>query len=260
MLSSIKGEMKPKLTSELAEILGMLVADGCIQKNYICLWGNITEDKPYYDGTVATLFKKVFKIKIRTHEKISNSVYGFYLCNKEIINFLSENFNLKPGSKTYTVKVPEAIMASNDTKIITAFIRGFADCDGYLNFDKRYGNYNKFNKRFNVYPRIVLISVSKELIEQLQYSLERIGIKGNIRSLLPRKDSEKTAYHLTIKGKTMLKMWMNLMGFNNPVHVTKYHIWKKFGLCPTRVNLFEREKILKGQINPYSYYKHGPVA
>ena len=43
----------------------------------------------------------------------------------------------------------------------------------------------------------------------------------------------------------------------NPKHITKYLIWKKFGFCPTNTTLEERRKILKGEINPYSYYKGG---
>lgn len=58
-----------KITKELAEIAGMFAADGCLQDNYICLWGNINEDKEYYDKIVCPLFYKVFDKKIIAHEK-----------------------------------------------------------------------------------------------------------------------------------------------------------------------------------------------
>jgi len=37
---------------------------------------------------------------------------------------------------------------------------------------------------------------------------------------------------------------MNFIGFNNPVHITKYQIWKKFGFCPPNTNLQHRIRIL----------------
>ena len=68
-----------KITKEFAEILGMFAADGCLQNNYICMWGSIYEDQKYYDEIVCPLFSKVFNKEITAHEKKSNSVYGFYI-------------------------------------------------------------------------------------------------------------------------------------------------------------------------------------
>ena len=116
-----------EVSKELAEILGMFAADGCLQKQYICMWGNIHEDKDYYDKIVCPFYSKVFNLNIKAHEKKSNSVYGFYICNKKVIEyFKSLGFT---NNKTYDVKVPEVILNSSDKEIWIAFIRGFADCD-----------------------------------------------------------------------------------------------------------------------------------
>lgn len=37
--------------------------------------------------------------------------------------------------------------------------------------------------------------------------------------------------------------------FHNPVHLTKYDIWKKFGFCPPRTKLQQRIDILEGKID-----------
>src|SRR3989344_7237946 len=118
------------LTEDLAEALGMFAADGCMQDKYICMWGNIGEDKDYYDTIVCPLFSKICNKNIVAHEKKSNSVYGFYVCNKKIVQLFKDfGFNKR---KTYTVKAPEAIVNSNQENLYAAFIRGFTDCDGCI--------------------------------------------------------------------------------------------------------------------------------
>src|SRR3989344_3373733 len=123
-----------KISLEIAELAGIFAADGSMQKQHICFWGNITEDKKYYDTIIVPLFRKAFSIEIKPHEKASNSVYGFYVCKKEVIKFFNENLKFPIGCKTYTVRVPAVIRDSKNPKIWCAFIRGFTDSDGTLSF------------------------------------------------------------------------------------------------------------------------------
>lgn len=115
----------------ISEIAGMFAADGFMQKNYLCMWGNIYQDKEYYDNIVNKFFKKAFNVNLRLHEKKSNSVYGFYLCNRNIINYFNKTLGFTIGNKTYTVSAPKSIL--NNPKYYAVFIRGFVDCDGCLN-------------------------------------------------------------------------------------------------------------------------------
>ena len=91
------------MTPELAEILGMFAADGCLQKDYICMWGNIHEDKDYYD-------------------KIGNSGGGKMRCPKtdELINFVF--FPEKLG-KEATSKVREHLKQCIPCKAIVTRYR-----------------------------------------------------------------------------------------------------------------------------------------
>jgi len=229
----------------------MIAADGCIQKNYLCMWGNITEDRLYYDQHVVPLFEKEFKIILNPHEKKSNAVYGFYLCNKKLVEELSKELNFKEGNKTYSVRIPGKIMESSKKGVKCAFIRGFADCDGCLNFSRSYGKYNNFKKTFHHYPRILLSSASKNLMIDLSRLLKECEIKHFIR-----KNGKNQL--LEIKGVSRLEKWMELIGFSNPVQKTKYLIWKEYGFMPPKTSLNERFKILGGEINPQEYY--GPIA
>lgn len=250
--------MKYKLNAEIAELAGAFAADGCLQKNYLCFWGNITEDRKYYKNIIVPFFERNFKVKINLHDKKSNSVCGFYICKKEIVSFFSNTLSFPIGSKSYIVEIPKIIFKNKDEKIITSFIRGFADCDGCLNFDKRYGNYKNFKKTHHTYPRIFIGSVSHKIIGQISDLLNKLKIKHTLHISSSKKINEKPSLVITIRGKERLEKWMKIIGFNNPVQVTKYKIWKKYGFVPPNTNIAKREKVLKGEINPYTCY--GPVA
>ncbi len=242
-----------KLTKELAEIIGMFAADGCLQKEYICMWGNISEDKDYYDKVVCPLFSKVFKKKIIAHEKKSNSVYGFYLCNKKAIEFFRKiGFS---NNKTYNLKVPEIVLKSNNQEMYAAFIRGFADCDGGFSLMKRKGKYKLFKKKFHTYPRIDIRSVSKEVIADLTLLLKKLSIDYTSWVEKRKKLKEKDMHRITIRGISKVEKWMNKISFDNPAQFTRYQVWKKFGFCPIRTTLEQRKLILQNKLDPYSFYK-----
>jgi len=239
-----------KITKEFSEILGMFAADGCLQDNYICMWGNILEDKEYYDKIVCPLFSGVLNKKIIAHEKKSNSVYGFYICGKEIVNsFRSLGFSNK---KTYDVKIPKEIIESEDKKVISAFIRGFADCDGCLTFMKRKEKgYSKFKQKFHTYPRIFIRIASENMINDLSYLLNKLKIDHSTYIQKSKHKNWADMNIICIRGKTRVEKWMDKIGFNNHAKTTKYNIWKRYGFCPNNININKRNLILKNELNPY---------
>jgi len=231
------------ISKELAEIAGIFAADGSIQKAHLCIWGNITEDRAYYDQVLTKLFKKEFKITPRCHEKRSNSVYGFYICDKKVIKTFNK-LGFNAGKKTYTVKIPEKIIKSNNPEIWTSFIRGFFDGDGCLNFSKRKGTASQFKKEHHTYPRIFLSSRSFELIRQIHKLLTKLEIRATFNIHKPSYEWEKPAAVITIRGVNMLEKWIQLIGMNNQASFTKYLLWKKQGFCPANTTLQERFRMI----------------
>jgi len=239
-----------KLTKEFAEILGMFAADGCIQDKYICMWGNLFADKEYYDKVVCPLFSQVFNIQVKAHEKKSNSVYGFYVCNHEIINIFRNMGFTK--NKTYDVNIPQAILESSDNKIFAAFIRGYADCDGSINFLRRKGKYKLFKTQYNTYPRVQIISVSHQVIHNISNLLNKLKIKHTFFKRKPNNINEKEALEIAIRGNSRVKSFMDNVGFNNPAQISKYLIWQKFGMCPPKTTHEQRGLILQNKLNPFT--------
>lgn len=242
-----------ELTKEFSEVIGMFAADGCMQKEYICMWGSIFEDKDYYDNIVCPFYSKILKKEIKAHEKKSNSVYGFYICDKTLIKLFKElGFKNK---KTYEVDIPLIIKENNNEEIITAFIRGFSDCDGSIYFQKRKGNYNLFKKTFHTYPKIEIDSVSEKIIKNISLLLNKLKIDHKINITKSRKSNESDKYRIMIRGSKRIENFMEKIGFNNFSKKSKYLIWKKFGFCPIKTTIDQRKQILEGVINPKDFYK-----
>ena len=240
------------LTVEQAEIIGLFVGDGCLQKDYVCFWGNPKEDKEYYDFYLADLFRKAFEIEINPHHKKSNSVYGFYVCKRPVINFFI-NVGFSPGSKTYTVSVPKFVKNS-DLKIKAAFLRGFIAADGCLNFDKRRGKYTEFKRTHHVHPRIILGTVSEQLASDLWQLLEDIGLKSSIQFKKSKNERFSDSYRVIVCGVKNLELWNRKIGFSTERNRTKYEIFKKHGFMPTNTSLEQRRKILKGSLSINTFY------
>ena len=230
----------------------MFAADGCMQKGYICMWGNINEDREYYDNIVCPIFSKIANKQIKAHEKKSNSVYGFYLCDKSIVQLFRE-LGFK-NNKTYNVDIPQIIKESNDSEILAAFIRGFTDCDGCIYFQRRKGKYNLFKRSFHTYPKIEIDSVSENVINSMSEILIKLKIDHKINVTKTKNLNEHTKYRIMIRGPKRVDFFMHKIGFNNPSKKLKYEIWKRFGLCPPRLTFEKRKQILDNKLDPMSLY------
>lgn len=243
-----------KITQAIAEIAGAFAADGCLQKQYLCMWGNISEDKDYYDTCLCKLYHEAFGTSLRPHPKQSNSVYGFYLCDKKIVTFFNNVLHFPIGSKTYSVNVPPLIFETPE--LHPAFIRGFADGDGCITFSKRKGTYSFFKRTRHTYPRIMLSSVSPTKLLQIKTMLDSLEIHNTLLRKKLRIKQTAPINVITIRGTTALRKWMQIVGFSNPVHQTKVRIWEKFGFCPTKTSLKQRKEVLCGKLPIETFYNN----
>lgn len=96
------------------------------------------------------------------------------------------------------------------------------------------------------------------MIKQISTILIGLGIKNYIHteSQYDKRYSKIYIKHnIFISGKNRLEKWIKIIGFNNPKHLSKYLIWKKYGFCPPRNTLKDRIKILNNELDIHSFYK-----
>lgn len=231
--------MMVEISPELAEICGIHAGDGYMRsrernKGEVDISGNV-EEKEYYDMHVIQLFNKVFDLDIKG-KHFSRGSYGFVCYKKELRETLA-NLGFPTGKKSFIVKIPALILESKDSNIYGAFLRGLFDTDGNLFFRKSYQGINKFNKNYNHYPIIKLITTSKFLAEDIIKMLHEMDILFNYHIRDSREIHEGRVHILTVSGIDGLERWMDLVGMKNSVKYTRYLIWKKFGFCPPNTTL-----------------------
>lgn len=178
------------------------------------------------------LFNK--EVTYKEHHKVG--VYGFYIFNKEIVKLFNE-LGIKSGSKL-NVRIPQSIM--DDKNLSKRFLRGLFDTDGTIYFNKNYSVKNPIHNR----PKIKLDSVSKGLIDDVTKLLNNLGIESRPRKIFQGRKNKNPAYGVIIDKVNPIKHFLEVIGFKNPKHYTKWELFKKQGFCPPYTSLEQRKEIL----------------
>ena len=154
------------------------------------------------------------------------------------------------GRKT-SIAIPTVILRSKNREIKFSFLRGLADTDFSLTFQKK-------NKNRHFYPILKTALVSEEVVRDSARLLKENGFKVHIEIGRKNYDKRTRKFYITnclyMSGKRNLELWMKMIGFNNPKNITKYQIWKKFSFCPPRTSLSQRKSILTNKLNPNLLY------
>src|SRR3989339_1705505 len=244
------------LNDELAYFIGIHIGDGCLgnyKSSKYCMEysGHLIDEKDFYSREFKELFKKLFNKDIKIKEVIREKRNCIKLSckSKAIFTFINKVIAINEGPKKDIV-IP---MVIKNSKYMKYFLKGLADSDFCLSFKSK-------NNSPNNNPSISISSYSTELVKEVNKELNKMGFITYTRFEFSRKRYEKKYLSnlIEINGIKQLELWMKLIGFNSQKHLTKYLIWKKFGFCPPYTSLPEREAILKGDLNPYSFYKSTP--
>jgi len=123
-------------------------------------------------------------------------------------------------------------MIKKNAKLMPHFLKGLFDTDGYLKFSKQ-------TKDYHYYPRIRLCFQNSPLVYDLKTILKELGFNYGFN-----KDARFNTVYFEISGKENLEKWVKMIGMNNPVHKTKYLIWKKYGLYIPKSSLKSRVEAL----------------
>src|SRR3989344_521493 len=243
-----------KVTPELAEVCGIHAGDGYLRGGEKNRWeldisGNV-EEKEYYDLHVKKLLKIIFGIKIHCRLFPARNTYGFVIRDKSIIKFMHD-LGFPYGAKSISVKIPNKIMSSNDSNLLSRFLRGLFDTDGGVHFRKSYGKtYTEFKKTHNHYPIIRFTTISRQLYDHIKKSLEILGFgKVGEYSYIPKKPNENKVYEVTLYGPEKTERFFNIVSPKNPTKLSRFLLWKKIWHCPSHLTHAQRKEMFKKPVN-----------
>ncbi|MBW3002451.1 hypothetical protein KY338_04820 [Candidatus Woesearchaeota archaeon] len=249
------------LPLDLAEFLGWHVGDGCISINEryseYSLTGDITEEYPFYKSIITptfnTLFKHNLKKPIKLKKYASVGVCGIYVFDKKFVSNLQKKFSLISGKKI-NIQIPANLNTKNQKK---RFLRGLFDTDGSIYFCRSNAKTKKRSlcNIFHYKPKIKLATISQILINQVHKMLADLGFSPRLYTPRKQRKNENFMYAVVLDTKKDTTKWIKEIGFRNRKHWTKIKIWQKFGFCPPYTTLQERNKILKSELNPVSFYQ-----
>lgn len=247
-----------EVTPELAELFGAYVGDGTMSANRggkgTLLSIAASKDEKEWLDYLAHLFEQIFYYRPKV--LWNSNVYKIQIGVGEICEFFKKA-GFPVGKKALTVRAPEVVMDADTSIISKAFLRGYFDADGCLCFKKGWSGkrYIEFKKTHHYYPQISICSISKDLIVvDVKHILDSVGLHYIIWEMMPNGKGECKKYFATINGVTQLELWMSKIGTSNPVHSSKYEVWKKFGFCPPKTTLEQRMALLSGELDPESLY------
>lgn len=247
-----EGLLPNEITPELAEVCGIHAGDGYLRNDgehvELDISGHINEDRFYYNEHVAPLFSKLFGLKLSPRAFPSRRTYGFVIRKRKIVRYFHEFLDFPYGAKTHTVMAPQVIIKSRDKEVYAGFLRGLFDTDGCLNFRKSFGGTYKnmtFKRTHRTYPRILLSTTSENLAIGARKMLDFLGIHNRIVTYTPSMKNETVRFRVLVRGKRELQKWMVTIGSKNPVQITRYDLWKKFGFYLPNTTVDERIQMLK---------------
>jgi len=232
---------KYKLNPFMAELIGVIIGDGCISKYWkrkdyrIFISGNPIEDKDYMEIYLPKLIKKCIKKELKPF-KASNGAYLLQFQNESFRLFL-DKLNIKE-KKTKKVRIPDPI--KKNPKLLKKCIKGIADTDFTLIFTKH-------TKDVNHYPRITAQFASKNLVKDLEKALREMSFTLNVKYDYKIKDKRGykwTTNQINLDGPHNLKRWMKLIGFSNYRIISRYNLWKKNNYLKPKTSLPERKQLL----------------
>ena len=189
---------KPILDQNLAEVLGVLNGDGHLSKinHEVSVTGNLGDTN--YFLYLKKKFEELFKMKFNI-EKFNHylKLRGY---SKELIDFLTKEFELPKGRKMGKLGIPKEIFS--DKNLLANYFRGLFDTDG------------TFYIRRKKDPVVEISSGDHVYLEQIKGGLKFIDFEFGIR--------KKNVY---LYKKEDIKRFFEVIKPANPKHLKKFNLY-----------------------------------
>jgi len=244
------------LEPDLAYETGIHVGDGCLscygRKNYeICFTGHLINDLRFYKEILLPLLKKLFGVEPILKSVNSRNSCRIKFSSKKLFLFKNKILHLPIGDKNKMLSIPEFIFLNSSNML--SFVRGIIDTDGSIKFIAK-----SKKKKIHYYPQVRIALKNKKIMQQIKKILERLGFQYTFYKETYKDERTNKIYSkwcIDLNGKDNLIKLFEIIKPKNFNHISKYKIWKKYGFCPPKLNLIQRENMIKNRINPIRFYK-----
>ncbi len=207
-----KNLIKPIEGEDLAELFGIIIGDGHVEKRIsgkkircysVVIAGDSRNDKNYLSNYVFRLFKKLFGEPGRLRfSKNKNAIY-LKINGKKIVEFI-ESKGIKSGNKkTNQQSIPKWVL-KND-KYLRACLRGLIDTDGCVYY------ISKNNRNL----RISFTSYIPKLLNKVRGSFIRLGFHPS--KIIVNKN-------ICLSRKEDVNRFVKEIGFSNDKHLKRIQI------------------------------------
>ena len=193
------------ITDEIAEVLGVLLGDGCVSRTlqegnfyYQVAFTGSTSEFWYYKTIVKPTLESSFGVEGRLYLRNDNTTRYHIAGRKLALALIDLGI---PLGRRHDACIPPAILEAG---LVVAFIRGFYHAEGSI-----YRRYSKmYNRMKKVYDNLLVIQIRTKLptlMRQLHHELRRLGIDTN---KLIIKDG---VYTIRITNQSMIQRFMNVI-------------------------------------------------
>jgi hypothetical protein len=197
----------PKKNKELAELWGIMLGDGSLQKlkGYklgvygIDIAGHSVDDREYLLGFVKSLCENLFEASSGIYESKRSNCIHVKVYGKKVVDFFEEN-GFRAGDKIRNqVTIPDWINVNDN--FLASCLRGLYDTDGSF---YRLTNQDSHQIHFK--------NLNKTLLNDVRKSLIKLGI--NPSKIICDKS-------IVITKKSEIEKFYKVIGFSNPKHLNK---------------------------------------
>lgn len=189
-------------TSELAELVGILLGDGHINATQLTV--TLGSKEKSYAIFVCSLIESVFTTKAK-YIVLKNGYFVVYVGSTLLVNWML-SMGLVHNKVKEQVGVPQWILHDHD--FMRAALRGLFDTDGSV-YKLRHGVQLEFSNR------------SAQLLEDVRIMLLRLGFHPSIAK----------NHHVYLTRRQELSIFFSTIGFHNSKHEARY---RTFMNCPSK--------------------------
>ncbi|MFA4819759.1 MAG: LAGLIDADG family homing endonuclease, partial [Candidatus Aenigmatarchaeota archaeon] len=196
-----------KLNENIMYLFGLIAGDGDIQKTS---YGGYSLRFHSADEELLDIFNKIAssEFNINPYFYKHPERIAYLRINSKILGEIAKKLGMIEGKKSHSICISKEL-SSLPTRLITAYLQGLFDTDGYVSERKTKGS-----------DSIGFTTVSREFAYGIVMLLLRFGITAHIRERKPtlsfirdRKVQSGKKYEIEIRGRTNILNFRNYVGF-----------------------------------------------